>query len=67
MKYMKNLSKCQETLLWLNNRKLISHKNCYKLTCVKVNFTEKLEKDGATLMFFLTENQQKIILNFSEN
>ena len=67
MKYMKNLSKCQKTLLWLNNRKLISHKNCYKLTSVKINFTDKLEKDGGTLMFFLTKKQQKIILNFSEN
>ena len=31
----------------------------------RINFTEKLEEDDGATMFFITEKQQKTILNFS--
>ena len=54
----------------------LQHQNYYKLIGVdlsrqtntnipqQINFTGKLEDDGAT-MFFIAEKQQKTILNFS--
>ena len=54
------------------------HRNYYKLTGIdlsrqtntnipqKINFTEQLEDDGAT-MFLIAKKQQKTILNFSLN
>ena len=33
----------------------------------QINFTGKLEEDGGATMFFITEKQQKTILNFSLN
>ena len=31
----------------------------------KINFTRKLEEDDGVAMFFVTEKQQRTILNFS--
>ena len=31
----------------------------------QINFTEKLEEDDGTTMFYIPEKQQKTILNFS--
>ena len=31
----------------------------------QINFTGKLEEDGGATMFFISEKQQKTILNFS--
>ena len=54
------------------------HQNYYKLTGIdlsrqtntnipqKINFTEQLEDDGAT-MFLIAKKQQKTTLNFSLN
>ena len=33
----------------------------------QINFTGKLEEDDGATMFFITEKQQKTILNFSLN
>ena len=33
----------------------------------QINFTEKLEEDDGATMFFIAEEQQKAILNFSLN
>ena len=55
------------------------HQKCYKLlgtdlsrknnTSIpqQINFTGKLEEDDGATMFFITEKQQKTILNFSLN
>ena len=32
----------------------------------KINFMRKLEEDDGTTMFFITEKQQKTILNYSK-
>ena len=53
------------------------HQNCYKLIGIdlsrqtntaipqQIYFTIKLEEDDSEIMFFMTEKQQKTILNFS--
>ena len=45
------------------------HQKYYKLlgTDLQINFTGKLEEDDGATMFFITEKQQKTILNFSLN
>ena len=61
-------------------RKLLDylyHQNYYKLIGIdlsrqantnilqQINFTGKLEEDDGSIMFFITDKQQKTILNFS--
>ena len=61
-------------------RKLLNylyHQNYYKLIGIdlsrqantnilqQINFTGKLEEDDGSIMFFITDKQQKTILNFS--
>ena len=61
-------------------RKLLNylyHQNYYKLIGIdlsrqantnillQINFTGKLEEDDGSVMFFITDKQQKTILNFS--
>ena len=53
------------------------HQNHYKLIGIdlstqtntnifqQINFIEKLEEDDCATMFFITEKQQKTVLNFS--
>ena len=57
----------------------LHHQNYYKLIGIdvsrqtdmsipqQINFTEKLEEDDGAAMFFIAEEQQKAILNFSLN
>ena len=57
----------------------LHHQNYYKLIGIdvsrqtdmsipqQINFTEKLEEDDGATMFFIAEEQQKAILNFSLN
>ena len=72
---MKNLPKCQETII-IQQEIYQNFKNSYKPIGLdlsrqkntsipqQIYFVGKLEQDGVT-MFFVAEKQQKTILNFS--
>ena len=49
--------------------KQIAFKQVFKQTSIpqQINFIGKLEEDDGTKIFFITEKQQKIVLNFSLN
>ena len=76
---MKNLSKCEEILIMQKEvyQIICIIKNVIKPIGIdllrqsktsipqQINFTGKLEEDDGTAMFFVSEKQQKTILNFS--
>ena len=76
---MKNLSKYQErmTILHEINIYFLYHQNYYKLLDIdlsrqtnttipqQINVLGKLEEDDGVTVFFITEKQQKTIINIS--